>query len=69
MAKNPQYKRLMLNGQFVGVGRTMTEFLPAGGDLWQLEPIDYNPDESVLLSQAPFGLDKLPSRKKKGVPY
>ena len=46
--------RLVLNRQFVGFNRIVTEYLPAGADVWQLKPIDH--DESVSLGKAPKGI-------------
>ena len=57
--KNPHYERLVLDGHLVGIRRTVVEYLPSDGDLWQLEPIRYNPNETVKLMEPPAGIDSL----------
>ena len=48
------YKRLMNDDDhFVGFQRIVVEYLSAGGDRWQLEPIPYDSELSTKISQPP----------------
>ncbi len=51
---NPQYFRLLS-----GFKRIVVEYLPAGANQWQLEPIDCDDDESIRLSKEPVGIATL----------
>ena len=61
--KNPEYYRLLKDGHFVGVKRIVTEYIPASGFKWQLEPIDHNPEENQKLSKPPLGCEGLKREK------
>ncbi|MBA7644387.1 hypothetical protein ES703_52131 [subsurface metagenome] len=61
--KNPEYFRLIKDGQFVGFKRIVTEYLPAGHDRWQLDRIEANPDETRKLSKPAIGTESLKREK------
>lgn len=54
--KNPEYYRLIKNESFVGFKRVVTEFLPAGHTRWQLDPIDYDAEDTKKLSRPAMGI-------------
>jgi len=57
--KNPEYFRLMKNGQFVGFKRIVTEYLPAGRSTWRLDQIEHDPGETQRLSRPALGIESL----------
>lgn len=54
--KNPEYFRLIKGGRFVGFKRIITEFLPAGRNIWQLDRIEHDPEETQKLSTPAVGI-------------
>ena len=58
MLNNPEYYRLRTK-QGLAIKRITTEYLPAGEDKWQLEPIAHNPDLTVKLTVPPTGINRL----------
>ena len=58
MLNNPQYLRLRTEKGFA-IKRITTEYLPAGEDRWQLEPIAHDPDLTVKLAIPPTGINRL----------
>jgi len=63
--RNPQYYQLIKDRHIIGFKRVVTEYLPAGANQWQLEPIGH--DESYQLSVLPMGIEglKRPSLRPK----
>lgn len=62
--QRPKYQRLLKEDEkggsvFVGFKRTVTQYLPAGGDMWQNQPIDYSPELTVNLAQPAMGIECL----------
>lgn len=57
--KNPEYFRLLKNGQFVGFKRVVTEYLPASHSTWQLDMIEHDPKETQRLSKPAMGIESL----------
>lgn len=57
--KNPEYFRLIKDGQFVGFKRIVTEYLPAGHDRWQLDQVEHDPNETKRLSNPAIGTESL----------
>ena len=62
--KNPVYFRLIKDEKFVGFKRVVTEFLPAGHNTWQLDPIEHNPDDTQILNRPAVGIENL---KREGI--
>ena len=57
---NCQYNRLTDDdGRFIGFSRVIVEFLPAGADKWQIEPIGKDL-QVVRLTKPPMGIARLP---------
>lgn len=57
--KNPEYYRLMRDGNFVGFKRVVTEYLPAAGTKWQLDPVEHDEDATQKLSKPAIGAESL----------
>ena len=57
--KNPEYFRLIKDGQFVGFKRVVTEYLPAGRSTWQLGQVEHDPGETQRLSKPALGTESL----------
>ena len=57
--RNPEYFRLNKGGRFVGFKRVVTEFLPAGRSMWQLERIEHDPEETERLSRPAVGINSM----------
>lgn len=57
--RNPEYFRLNKDRQFVGFKRVITEYLPAGKDKWQLDPIEHEPKETEKLSRPAVGIGNM----------
>lgn len=62
--KNIVYFRLIKDEKFVGFKRVVTEFLPAGQKIWQLDPIEHNPEGTQKLSRPAMGIENL---KREGI--
>ena len=54
---NPQYYRITNNDKFIGFMRIVTEYLPAGENVWSLAKPDH--DEKIKLGQKPVGIESL----------
>ena len=57
--KNPEYFRLSKDGHFIGFKRVVTEFLPIGGDKWQLRHFEHDEDQTQKLSKPALGIEAL----------
>ena len=53
------------DGRFVGFKRVVTEYLPAGGSKWGLDPLEFDPEANIKLCSAARGIENL-SREKIG---
>jgi len=54
--KNPEYFRLIKDGSFVGFKRIVTEYLPAGFNRWQFDPIEHDSEDTRKLSRPAMGI-------------
>jgi len=61
MKEKIKYYRLHQKGRFVGFSRTITDYLPAGESLWELDIIES--DEKVKLTTTPLGIECLKRKK------
>ena len=61
--KNPEHFRLIKDGNFVGLKRVITEYLPAGQNKWQFNPIEH--DASQKLSKPAMGIETLKRERRK----
>ncbi len=62
--RNPKYYQLFNEKEcFVGIKRVTVDFLPAGANVWQLNEIEHDPDQSVNLSKPPLGIANLKRQK------
>lgn len=57
--KNPEYFRLMKDGQFVGFKRIVTEYLLAVHNTWQLGMVEHDPGETQRLTRPALGIENL----------
>ena len=61
--KNPVYFRLFKNEGFAGFKRIVTEYLPAAGTRWQLDPFPHDEDDTQKLSKPAMGIATLGREK------
>lgn len=53
--KNPEYFRLIKDGRFVGFKRIVTEYLPAGHNMWWLNEIEHDTEDTKRLNKPAVG--------------